>query len=261
MTLLLQAQLPPDFGGLDAEPLYISTEGDLPMKRLRQMEFSLKKNLPAELQKKDFSSGIFVENCLEVEQLWQIITSKLPIFFNKNKKLRLVVIDSIAALFRADFAFEEAHEKSKVLWKIASQLKFLADVHNAIIVVTNQVSDNLDSIQNSFSKERQKKIPCLGLSWSNCVNLRVMITRTDYALQPRDDDDDEEDGVETEQNQGQNGGEKPKTKSKPFSSSIVVRKMEVLLSSHLPHNSLFFIVERSGIRGLPDFLSQKEIFL
>jgi RecA/RadA recombinase len=53
--------------------------------------------------------------------------------------VRLIVIDSIAALFRLDYGLDEASARASNLFTIALSLKRLAGKHGAAIVCTNQV--------------------------------------------------------------------------------------------------------------------------
>ena len=52
--------------------------------------------------------------------------------------MRLVVIDSIAALFRLDFGLDEASARASSLFSISAQLKRLADEYHAVVLCTNQ---------------------------------------------------------------------------------------------------------------------------
>jgi len=63
-----------------------------------------------------------------------------------------------------------------MLCKIATQLKYLSDKYSVAMLVINQVSDVVDD--SHVVNFGARHIPALGLTWSNCVNTRIMITRT-----------------------------------------------------------------------------------
>jgi DNA-repair protein XRCC3 len=85
-----------------------------------------------------------------------------------------VIIDSIAALFRIEYDMNAAAERSRILFDITTTLKWISTTHNALIVVTNQATANL----NGFATNPEEWVPSLGLSWANCVNVRVRIAKT-----------------------------------------------------------------------------------
>ena len=89
--------------------------------------------------------------------------------------VRLVVIDSIAALFRAEFSVEESALRAHVLFDVARSLKQLAHEHSAAVVCINQVSDRI--VQEALTYARKRFIPALGLAWSSCVNTRFFVRR------------------------------------------------------------------------------------
>lgn len=53
--------------------------------------------------------------------------------------VRLVVIDSMAAQFRTEFAVEETTDRSNTIFGFARQLKMLADEHSLVMLAINQV--------------------------------------------------------------------------------------------------------------------------
>ena len=93
------------------------------MKRLHQMKESFQDKYP---EIKDPCDNIFVEKASTIEELWAILEQKLPQFI-EEKNVKIVIIDSIAALVRFEYSGEEALERSKHLWKQAKQLKALSD--------------------------------------------------------------------------------------------------------------------------------------
>jgi len=124
------------------------------------------------------------------------------------------------------------------LWKQANLLKLLSDSFNIPIVVVNQVSDLFHDIPilGTFSiSGGSKVIPTLGLTWSNCVNTRIMIGKTNKKIIP----------PPLQINDG------PDMKKHKVN-EVTLRKMHIILASHLPNSSCSFIVEEDGVRGIPD---------
>ncbi|CAB9509652.1 KaiC [Seminavis robusta] len=87
----------------------------------------------------------------------------------------LVVLDSIADLFRLGNSDESDVEKGAILkrsylmFELSAILKALSDQYQVPILVINQVTCDLNRKQN---------LPALGLSWANCVNTSYVIRRS-----------------------------------------------------------------------------------
>jgi len=116
-----------------------------------------------------------------------VLSKEIPVLLESHN-VRLVVIDSIAAVYRQTFAFDKLGDRSLALFQIASYLKRISDENGCPVVVTNQVSDDFKSLENMsgsryaraygrLSKGRTV-VPALGFSWSSCVNTRIMLTRS-----------------------------------------------------------------------------------
>lgn len=99
---------------------YISTETKFPLKRLIQLlkpfQTKYKHLLPQNIQKEEITSKILTKSVPTIEELWELLENTLPKLLT-NEKIKLVIIDSIAALFRFEFSFEECIERSNILWK------------------------------------------------------------------------------------------------------------------------------------------------
>lgn len=114
--------------------------------------------------------------------------------------VRLVVVDSIAALFRGEYARSEAVERAAVLADVARTLHRIA-AHGACVLVLNQVTDVLDSdVPGDAGREEQtlpawtardavepgagmpwhvrRTAPALSLGWAAAVNTRLMLSCT-----------------------------------------------------------------------------------
>lgn len=215
LQYLLQAQLPKEYGGLSGDCIYISTEtSGFQEGRCEEMANHLCKKLKLENYKsyEDFSDHILISTPKEFIAFEKVIYENLPFICKKNSNIRLIIIDSIAALYRVEFGINDTIKRSESLFKLASFLRNLADEYDICVIIINQVSAVInDNLEGIFKKD--KVIPTLGLSWSHCINMRIMISRTFKK--------DEKFGT--------------------------IRKMEVLFSPYSESNFEEFYIDESGI--------------
>jgi DNA-repair protein XRCC3 len=97
------------------------------------------------------------------------------------KPVRLIVIDSMAGLFRecdGDYA-----ARSKHMFALAGALQRISAQRKCPVVVTNQVSDVFDGKKctdtSEWSVRSSGKLvtPALGMAWSNCITSRTFLSR------------------------------------------------------------------------------------
>jgi len=117
---------------------------------------------------------ILIREINEASELTMTIESVLPKLFMRcearKTPIKLVVIDSIAAVFRADFSNNkmEMLSRSKILYSLSSVMKALCHKFKCPFVITNQVST-----WNGCT------IPALGFMWTTCLNTRIFLTRNE----------------------------------------------------------------------------------
>ncbi|XP_064602712.1 DNA repair protein XRCC3-like isoform X2 [Liolophura sinensis] len=212
LQLGLTAQLPCSQGGLKGEDAF-------PNKRLYQMMQHFRKNTSASMgNTAQLSDSIFVEHVADVDGLHHCISRKLPVLLSRGA-VKLVIIDSVAALFRCEFEAGQMVHRAKSIGTLGSCLHKLSAKFNIPVVCVNQVSD-------SFSEGASGKVvPALGLTWSNYVTTRLMLSRLTGILSVS----------------GQNTG-------KPTPN--VLRNIEILFSPHLPNMSCDFIIDQEGVKGI-----------
>eukprot|EP01137_Pigoraptor_chileana_P001632 Opistho-2@39529 len=192
----------------------------------------------------DPGDNILVDHLSSLDEQWEAINVRLPALLSRTN-VRLVVIDSIAALYRAHMAEEfvdgEAHLKSssisraKSLGTLGARLKAISDEYHVPIVCVNQVSDafNKDG-DNECERQGDAEndprlghttavIPALGLVWSAALNVRLMLRRWRLPPDPR------------EAAHGMDGA--------------LRRTMSVVLAPHLANVSSDFEVVAGGVRG------------
>ena len=101
--------------------------------------------------------------------------SEMPLLL-RRRRARLLVIDSIAALFRGELGARDAlRERSALLCAVARRLRQLADEHNAAVLVTNQVSAVLGAAHQLDLAPAVRA--ALGPSWSAGVATRLTLRR------------------------------------------------------------------------------------
>lgn len=202
-------QLPPHLGGLGRPAVYISTEAPLCTARLFQLAAALGASVSTD--------RVFSITCSDLETQDHIVRYQLPVFVARHN-VGLVVVDSVAANFRAEFE-RPAEERARVgdtsgparmarrgrdLVVLAGTLRALAVKHGLAVVVANQVGDRfgasaplskegnamgLDFQMRWFGGWEQEqgadddggggaKVPALGLVWANQLAARVVLRRS-----------------------------------------------------------------------------------
>ncbi|CZT42270.1 related to RAD57 protein [Rhynchosporium secalis] len=150
LTLLLAAQLPAPHG-LSSNVLYISTESALPTSRLSQL-LRTHPVLHAADPKPTLDSVHSVITP-DLESQDHILRFQVPVAVRRYG-IRLVILDSVAANYRAEFerpggattgqvqtSGANMAQRSSELVKLGHLLRELAREHNIAIVVANQVAD------------------------------------------------------------------------------------------------------------------------
>ncbi|XP_013387995.1 DNA repair protein XRCC3 isoform X2 [Lingula anatina] len=225
IQLCLTVQLPRAQGGLGGGAVYICTEDVFPTKRLQQMIGAFCKTIDKEFQKIQFGDQIFIEHIAEKEDLISCLKYRLPKLLQKNI-VKLVVIDSVAALFRSEYHLSESTKRSKQLSSLGAILHELSSSSNIPVVCVNQVSD----VINPSAKSHGKQVtPSLGLTWANLVTTRLMLTRTIYNVT-----------IERSDTAG-------KVLDKYESA---VRKLEAVFAPHLQKDCCHFVISSDGVKGI-----------
>ncbi|KAF8369937.1 hypothetical protein HHK36_032033 [Tetracentron sinense] len=240
LQLLLSAQLPLSHGGLFSSSLYIHSEFPFPSRRLQQLSLSFRASHSYLFPSHDPCDRIFVRGVQSAEELLTLL-GKIDTLLVKSPSelpIKLIVIDSVAALFRSEFENTpgDLKRRSSLFFKISSKLKSQAKRFGLAVMVTNQVVDLVDSdglngmrvgnLSCLYSSGR-RVVPALGISWANCVNSRLFLSR-DYEIVR------EEMGSEDAK-----GGD-----------ILMRRRLQVVFAPHLPQSSCEFVILREGVFGV-----------
>ncbi|KAH8548853.1 P-loop containing nucleoside triphosphate hydrolase protein, partial [Umbelopsis sp. PMI_123] len=213
MQLLLTVQLPRSLGGLDAAAVYVHTEGRIPTNRLQQLINSYSQKYSGIINKEKAWNSIYTMRLQTTDAQHTVLGYQLPAMLQKFHSIRLVVIDSIAALYRGEhFELDDNGRlmKASEVCDLGIRLKKLADEHNVAVVVANQVTDDftVDNFSDQTLSDRDKRLwkwahlpmcssqtemyemdlgifseslskqATLGLTWANTVNCRIRMARS-----------------------------------------------------------------------------------
>lgn len=152
LQLMLSVQLPASLGGLGGGAIYMhaDTPSYLPaVKRLKQIAAAFAKSHSAHgATEERLMNQISIIQIDTAESLEHVIVNALPGFL-REKPVRLIVLDSIGALFRAvgedgGSSRTHLHDRAQQLFAISARLKRISDSFNVAIVITNQAR-NLSS--------------------------------------------------------------------------------------------------------------------
>ncbi|KAI5075109.1 hypothetical protein GOP47_0009185 [Adiantum capillus-veneris] len=172
LMLCVITALPKEHDGLDGNVIYFDTERKFHSGRMAEMAVSrfphfftdgdnLKKLATSVLVYHPHSLDEFVNSLQGVEEV--II----------ENKVKMLIVDSIAALMPSENAQEDLSRKQNVLGHQAGTLKYLAEAFRIPIVVTNQV--RMTSNQRSLEDPELQLTAALGTSWAHSVNIRLIL--------------------------------------------------------------------------------------
>lgn len=189
MQLALDVQIPEIFAGCDGEAIYIDTEGSFMVDRIAELAGSLSAHLLKIANKQPQIISPDLLNCISRDKLLQgisvyrpldstelmAIVTRLPHILTSNPKIKLLVIDSAAFLFRKDLlanstATSTSHSKRQVVHELAQILQRLACEYGVAVAVTNHVTSKFDPGSGIWTT-----VPALGLPWFHAVTSRVML--------------------------------------------------------------------------------------
>ena len=136
LQLAVNVQLPIDKGGANGKAVFIDTEGTFRPERIKQIAEAIGAN-PEKVLKNIFVARAFNADhqILLIDKIGEMIKNEEPI--------KLVIIDSLTAHFRAEYAGRGMlADRQQKLNKYLHSLMRLAEMHNLAVFVTNQVMAN-----------------------------------------------------------------------------------------------------------------------
>ncbi len=135
-TLAVNVQLPLEKGGANGKCVFIDTEGTFRPARIKQIAENLGAN-PEKVLKNIFVARAFNSDhqILLLEKVTEMIKNGEPI--------KLLIVDSLTAHFRAEYAGRgQLADRQQKLNRYLHDLMKLAEQHNLVVYVTNQVMAN-----------------------------------------------------------------------------------------------------------------------
>lgn len=162
MTLLLSAQLHTN-NGSPRTALYISTEAQLQTTRLNQILTNHPKLQALPQTQQPTLARIQSTRVHDLEAQEHILRYQVPVAIARFN-VGLVVIDSIAANYRAEFGksgkpSQSLAQRSTQVAQLGSLLRSLALKHNIAIVVANQVADRFEPQSQLAPLSQQQQAP------------------------------------------------------------------------------------------------------
>ena len=136
LTLAINVQFPLDRGGINGKAVYIDTEGTFRPSRIKQIAEKIGAN-PEKVLKNIFVARAFNSD----HQI--LLVDKITEMIKKGEPIRIVIVDSLTAHFRAEFSGRGMlADRQQRLNKYLHNLMKLAEQHNLAVYVTNQVMAN-----------------------------------------------------------------------------------------------------------------------
>jgi DNA repair protein RadA len=136
LSLAVNVQLPVDMGGAEGKAVFIDTEGTFRPERIKQIVEAKGLNYENVLK------NIFVARAFNSDHQI-LLVDKIGEMIKNGEPIRLVIVDSLTAHFRAEFSGRgQLADRQQKLNKYLHNLMKIAEQFNLAIFVTNQVMAN-----------------------------------------------------------------------------------------------------------------------
>lgn len=162
-TLAITCQLPTDMGGGEGRCLYIDTEGTFRPSRLLQICERFGLDGEVALNNIAYARAYHADHQLKLlEQAREYLASA---------RFSLIIVDSIIHLYRSEFSGRgELAARQTHLGKFIRQLQTLADAFGVAVVVTNQVTAQVDG-GNMYAGDQKKAVGGHIMAHGSCTRL------------------------------------------------------------------------------------------
>eukprot|EP00842_Homolaphlyctis_polyrhiza_P005279 jgi/Hompol1/5752/HPOL_002073-RA len=150
-TLCVTAQLPISMGGANGKAAFIDTEGTFRPERIEQIAIRFGLDPQATID------NIMVARAFNSEHQFDLLT-ELAVRLCDDRQYRLVVVDSIMALFRTDFTGRgELADRQQKLGAMLAKLTRISEEFNVAVYLTNQMTADPGAMM-SFGADPKKPI-------------------------------------------------------------------------------------------------------
>ncbi|KAF9288811.1 DNA repair protein rad51c [Mortierella alpina] len=181
MQLCINAQLPQTFGGTGGTSIYLDTEGSFVAKRVariagaRAQEFNQRAETPVTAE--SLMQGVQycrVHSPVELIAMIRILHD----IVRAHPKTKLIVVDSIAFLFRSNFS--DMQMRTKLVATLGRQLASMAREFDIAVVVMNHMTTKIESSQAQKSVRNgdhppDQVHPALGETWAAVCTHRIRL--------------------------------------------------------------------------------------
>ncbi|MEM4703147.1 MAG: DNA repair and recombination protein RadA [Candidatus Pacearchaeota archaeon] len=131
--IAVTAQLPIEKGGANGKVVWIDTESTFRPERIKQICAALGLDFMKTLK------NILVSRAFNSDHQI-LLTEKIPELIKKGEPIKLIIIDSLTAHFRAEFTGRgQLADRQQRINKHLHSLMRIAEAHNIAVYVTNQV--------------------------------------------------------------------------------------------------------------------------
>lgn len=175
MQLAVDVQMPEEFGGMNGEAIYIDTEGSFIVDRILDITKATIDHCKTVTDDEDTFKQFTVDyvlsrihyfRCQDYIELLAIV-QLLPEFVHQHSNVKLIIVDSVAYPFKHDF--EDLYHRTRILTKMAQNLRRIATENKLAVVLTNQMTTKL-----RYGKDSQL-IPALGETWAYSSTIRMIL--------------------------------------------------------------------------------------
>ncbi|MDP3066905.1 MAG: DNA repair and recombination protein RadA [Methanobacteriaceae archaeon] len=144
--IAVSVQLTPDKGGLDGECVFIDTENTFRPERIRQIAEGFDMDVEEVLQKIHIARAFNSSHQI-------LMADKINELIQRGVNIRLVIVDSLTAHFRAEYVGRETlATRQQKLNQHLHTLQNIANTYNSAVFVTNQVQARPDAFFGSPTK-------------------------------------------------------------------------------------------------------------
>ena len=208
LTLAVAAAAPTHVGGLDSGVVFVDTEQKFSGARVAEIAANAfpsaygvsSEDTPTSTAAKAAALRSLTEKILVLtpstlsETLQRLNGLEEALI---DHAVRLLVVDSVAALARAEFGTGRGQiaRRQELLGQIASVLKQQAERLHMAALVTNQVTTRARSGESAFAADdgagSAATAAALGVKWAHCVNTRIVLEgATESSMMPAEGDGD-----------------------------------------------------------------------
>ncbi|HOI71940.1 MAG TPA: DNA repair and recombination protein RadA [Methanobacterium sp.] len=144
--IAVTVQLPPDKGGLDGECVFIDTENTFRPERIEQIAEGFQLDVEEVLGKIHIARAFNSSHQM-------LMADKVNELVQSGVNIRLVIVDSVTAHFRAEYVGRESLAiRQQKLNQHLHTLQNIANTYNVAVFVTNQVQARPDAFFGSPTK-------------------------------------------------------------------------------------------------------------